>query len=265
MKGVSFVLYNDIIEVFDSIERTDVGKNHVQPTLLYNEGWMLRLVLTWFAKNVDIDYKISMKNNAHWFSEALLSSKFRPLFRGDNLSESYTHADGAYGDIIIGDKGFGDLSLKDNCRQFVVLEAKMFSKLSKGTKNAPDYNQAARNIACMCNIVANSKQNIDDLGFSVIVPAEQMKSETMFSEYTDIGHVKQTVFARINQYSNRKDHEEKALWYDVHFLPFCESIKINLISWEEIINFIIQTDGEYGNKLSEFYEKCLLYNKSVRG
>jgi hypothetical protein len=257
-------MINNIIEVFNSIEKTSIGENNIQPTLLYNEGWMLRLVLKWFARNTDIDYKISMKNKTHWFSEALLSSKFLPLYRGDDLSESYTHADGAYGDIIIGDNGFGDLSLKNNCRQFVVLEAKMFSKLSKGTKNASTYNQAARNIACMCNITTNSKQNINNLGFSVIIPEEQIKLEQTFSEYTDMEHIKQTVFNRINQYNNRRDYEEKRQWYNIQFLSFCELIKVNLVSWEEIINYIIQIDKEYGNTINEFYEKCLLYNKHIK-
>jgi hypothetical protein len=38
----------------------------------------------------------------------------------------------------------------------VILEAKMFSKLSKGIKNFPEYDQATRNIACIAEILKRS-------------------------------------------------------------------------------------------------------------
>jgi hypothetical protein len=58
--------------------------------------------------------------------------------------------------------------------QFVVIEAKMFSNLSRGTKNALEYDQAARNVACMAHTIAKSGIQVDDLksvGFFVIAPA----------------------------------------------------------------------------------------------
>jgi PIN domain nuclease of toxin-antitoxin system len=55
-----------------------------------------------------------------------------------------------------------------------VIEAKMFSNLSRGTKNALEYDQAARNVACMAHTIAKSGIQVDDLksvGFFVIAPA----------------------------------------------------------------------------------------------
>jgi len=256
-------MIKNVVDILESINELDNQKNNIQPTLLYNEGWMLRLVLKWFNANTEINHELSMKKQTRWYSEALLSSIFLPKFRGDNLSEAYTHADGVYGDFYIGNNGFGDLSLKENCRQFAVVEAKMFSKYSKGTKNAPNFNQAARNVACMCNIVTNSGQkNIDDISFFTIIPEIQISQEKTFTEYVNIEHIKQTVLTRINQYNCRiNDYQDYSEWYNNYFLEFCNKIKIKLFSWEEIITFIIDNDFNYGNNLNTFYNYCIKYNQ----
>ena len=37
------------------------GEHRVFPaTDLYNEGWMLRLVLDWFSRNPDVDYDLTL-------------------------------------------------------------------------------------------------------------------------------------------------------------------------------------------------------------
>ena len=59
------------------------------------------------------------------------------------------HADGAIGQFTIGKSGKGDINLSPNANQLVIIEAKMFSKLSKGIKNFSEYDQATRNVACV--------------------------------------------------------------------------------------------------------------------
>jgi predicted type IV restriction endonuclease len=53
------------------------------------------------------------------------------------------------GHFNIGKDGRGDFTLKPDATHFVVLEAKMFSKLSAGTTRASYYNQAARYVGCI--------------------------------------------------------------------------------------------------------------------
>jgi hypothetical protein len=247
-----------IMEIYETINYVEDCKNNIQPTFLYNEGWILRLILKWFNEKTELDHELSMEKQAKWYSEALLSSKFFPKPRGDNLAESYTHVDGVYGDFIIGNKGESDLSLKENCRQFVVVEAKMFSKFSEGTKNASKYNQAARIIACMCNVVVDSKQYPENISFFTIIPKKQKDKE--FEKYLNIEHVKLTVLDRVNQYNKHEDYEDKQSWYNNHFLPFCDKIKIKLFFWEDIIDYICLKDQLYGNELKTFYESCIKYN-----
>jgi len=73
-------------------------------TDLYNEGWMLRLVIDWFSRNSQVDCDIQFLEGSRWYSEALLPSQFLTRQRGDNLAESWVHADGVIGHFEIGKK-----------------------------------------------------------------------------------------------------------------------------------------------------------------
>jgi len=105
------------------------------PTLLYNEGWMLRLVLDYYSNNSGSANELSFIDNSKWYSELLLPSPFSPRYRGDKLGEGYTHADGVIGNFIIQNHGKGDIKLEKTVMQFKVIEAKKYSPLSKGTSN----------------------------------------------------------------------------------------------------------------------------------
>jgi hypothetical protein len=257
-------MLNQIMEIYQSLEGTDDQKNHILPTELYKEGWMLKLVLKWFSDHRNVEYKISMNQNSNWFSEALLPTKFSRINKGDKLAETSTHADGIYGDFSIGDKGKGDVVLIPDCKQFVVTEAKMYSKYAESVTHAPDYNQAARNVACMCYLVSRTNWTLEDIGFYTFLPMEQIENEKTFAQYSEINHIKNTVLNRVNLYKGREDYDDKNAWYENDFLPFCDHIKIKLISWEEIISIITIDDDIYGDKLNEFYKLCKKYNLYVK-
>jgi hypothetical protein len=133
------------------------GNRVIPPTVLYNEGWMLRLVLDWFARSKQDNHRLAFSDTARWYSEPLLPSTFLARYKGDKFAESYTHADGVIGNIKIGVSGSGDLCIEPDANHFVVLEAKMFSKLAPGVTNASYYNQAARNVACISQVLKLAK------------------------------------------------------------------------------------------------------------
>ena len=254
------------MEYLDKIKEIYKSDNLLK-TELYNEGWMLRLVLFWFHKNPQCSYndKISMKQGVHWFSEGRLESPFKKDKElGIKKDEGYTQADGVYGNIEIGDKGDSDIKLAKNCKQFIVTEAKIYSKFSKRITHIKKYDQAARNIACMYQIVENyrnsdqTNQEIEDIAFYTLLPQSQIEDERTFTEYTSVEHILETIENRIKPYNGKmKEWKE---WFD-YFSDFLNKIKIELISWEEIRDFIISKDKEYGIMLSDFYNKCLKYNK----
>src|SRR5436305_14280637 len=74
------------------LEACEAGRPTFPPTVLFNENWLLRIVLDWFAGHGGDRYPMSPLPGARWFSEAWLPSAFLPRYRGDRLAESRTHA-----------------------------------------------------------------------------------------------------------------------------------------------------------------------------
>ncbi len=236
------------------------------PTELYNEGWMLRIILDWFSRQPSKSHPLSFSPTAQWFSEALLPSPFLAKYQGDPLSESWTHADGVIGNFTIGETAKGDLSISQSAKHFVVLEAKMFSKLSPGVTHAKKYDQAARNVACIAEVLKKAKRPANvfsQLGFYVLAPCEQIEKEPSFKWRTSKDNIRCKVEDRIEAYANREDKEEKENWFNEWFLPVLEHIDIRCLTWEQIIGDIRYEELEFGNQVSTFYESCLGYNRSV--
>jgi len=228
------------------------------PTLIYNEGWLLRLVLDWFFTHSVLNHPLEFHANAKWFSEALLPSAFLARFRGDPLAESWTHADGVIGHFSIGRDGKTDLSLLEDANQLVILEAKMFSGLSSGVSNAKYYDQAARNIACITEVFhrANaSPRSLSHIGFYVLAPLSQIE-KGVFTNAINRESIKNKVEKRVRDYSGIKDQ-----WYSDWFLPSFQQIEIMEISWEEIIETIREQEPETANSLESFYKMCIEFNE----
>jgi hypothetical protein len=119
--------------VEDILRRCGTSAAVMPPTMLFNEGWLLRLVLGRLDKNRGVAHPLALEPNARWYSEALLPSRFLPTRRGDPLAESFTHADGVVGHFTIEPGIRGDAVLHERAEQFVVAEAKLGSVLgSKG-------------------------------------------------------------------------------------------------------------------------------------
>ena len=239
-------------------------ENEVFPaTELYNEGWMLRIILDWFSYHSSEAHPLSFSLNARWFSEALLPSPFLAKYRGDPLSESWTHADGVIGHFGIGETSRGDLSIFQNSKHLVVLEAKIFSKLSSGVTHARNFDQAARNVACMAEVLKRENRPpkvFSQLGFYVLAPSEQIEKESSFKIKTSKDSIQYKVKDRIDAYVNREDKEEKNNWFKEWFLPVLEHIDIRCLTWEEVIDYVMIEDSMYGRNIEEFYKECLRYN-----
>jgi hypothetical protein len=124
-------------KLFLIIESINSPIPHFPPTLIYNEGWLLRLVIDWFSQQKSISHPMVFEEKSFWFSEALLPSAFAPRYRGDKLAEARTDLDGVIGHFTIGDEGKADFALLSDATQFMALEAKVYSKLSATVKNTP--------------------------------------------------------------------------------------------------------------------------------
>ena len=225
------------------------------PTELYSEGWMLRLVLDWFDRDRDLSHELSFLSEARWYSEALLPSRFLPQRRGDDRAESFTHPDGVVGHFSMRPGDRGEAALLPDATQFLVTEAKLGSTLSAGTKNAPDYDQAARNVACMAHmleIAGVDVKTVDRLGFYVIAPDPQINAG-VFGDLVTKESIYRKVAARIAQYQRQWD-----AWLNGIFEPVLQRIDLSVLSWESILNVLPNNDE--ASRVREFYSLCLKFN-----
>ena len=161
------------------------------------------------------------------------------------------------GEFVIGSSGKADLVLNENASYFVVLEAKLFSLLSKGVTHASFYDQAARNVACIAEVLHRAgvvPRDMDSVGFYVLAPKAQIE-EGLFSELLSKESVRSKVGQRVEAYKGERDE-----WFESAFQPLMDVIEIGEISWESIIEDIQEADPGFGAELGEFYEDCLRFN-----
>ncbi|GAH02193.1 unnamed protein product, partial [marine sediment metagenome] len=169
-------MYKGIEIISKMLESAHTDAAVFPPTTLYKEGWMLRILLSLQSEGKR-GLPFNLLPGARWFSEGMIGSPFLQRIRGDSLAEGWTHLDGAIGHFDIRDGTKAGLVLRPDSKQFVAIEAKMFSTLSKGTTHAPNYDQAARIVACIAWAIKQANRTAEDfesLGFYVFAPGDQI-------------------------------------------------------------------------------------------
>jgi hypothetical protein len=218
---------------------------------------MLRLILSWFSSHAVPGHSLTFQPDATWFSEALLPSPFLRRYRGDNRAEAHTHADGIIGHVSVGTSAKADTSLLPDAFQLVVTEAKMFSPLSAGTRNAPAYDQAARNVACIAEMLSRAGRHpsqLQSLGFFVLAPEAQIRDAGL-SDKLEKHSIDQAVRSRAAPYGG-----ELKAWISDWFVPTLDELQARPLSWEQLIDDIGHHDPQTSQSLTAFYERCLTYN-----
>ena len=237
------------------LARCGSSNSVLPPTEIFNEGWMLRLVLDWFDRNRTLNHPLAFAAEAGWYSEALLPSRFLPQSRGDIRAESFTHADGVIGHFSVSSGVRGDAQIRSGASQFLVTEAKLGSSLSAGTKNAPTFDQAARNVACMAHMLGVAgvdPSSVANLAFYVIAPESQIASG-IFGSMVTKESVQAKVRERIAVYDGAFDP-----WFHGVFLSTLAHVELGLLSWESILSALPETAET--ELLREFYQQCLKFN-----
>lgn len=226
------------------------------PTTLYNEGWMLRLVLDWASRHPSSIPELAFDDGSRWYSEALLPSRFKPRRRGDTSAEGFTHADGVIGHFRVR-SGRGDIELSLGARQLTIVEAKMASGLSAGTKHAPAFNQAARNVACIAHMLSQgSVAELEHVSASFVLLAPQARiSEGAFRAAMDRDAIASAVRRRADDFDQAASD-----WCSSCFEPIAGRCSICALSWEDVLVGIRKSDPESADEFAQFYTQCLKYN-----
>jgi len=242
----------------DMLEACETGQPVFPPSVLFNEGWLLRIILDWFARHGGDRYPLSPRPGARWFSEPWLPSAFLPRYRGDRLAEARSHADAVLGHFAIGDPGTAGLTLKPDATQLVVIEAKLFARLSTGVKNAPYFDQAARSVACIAEVLrraGRSPGSMDDLGLLILAPQARV-DDGVFAWDAAPEAIRRKVRRRVEDYAGERDD-----WFHDWFEPTWRRAEVRCLSWEEIIEVIAFHRPEEGQIIDSFYGRSLHYNR----
>lgn len=229
------------------------GNDRAMPaTTLYNENWLLRLVLDWHKRNKCPDSPFSFHSDATWYSEGLLAS---PFLKGDKR-EKHTHADGVIGNVCI--KKTAEIWPMEGARQLVVIEAKLGSFLSLGTKNSSNYDQAARNVGCLAHIAAAGKH---------CLPAETIKEwrKGAFAFYLVVPESRKGKFESKMARESIEERircraagcEKNGDWYDKNIAPYCKPdvMTVELVTWECVLRKMKYAGC--GDEYQMFYAQCL--------
>ena len=70
--------------------------------------------------------------------------------------------------------------------------------------------------------------------------------------------IEKTVRKRVNQYKNEEEAEELEIWFNEHFQPLLDQIRIESITWEATIDNI---KSPLRTEIDDFYQKCLELNQ----
>jgi hypothetical protein len=243
--------------VSNLISSFDPANPNFRPAELYNESWLIKLVLHQ-ASGIEYDgFPLGFLSESTWFSEALLPTIFKARYRGDNLAESRTNADGVIGHFLIGAKAKADFELVPGAKQFTVVEAKVGSPLSSGTSNAPYFDQAARNVACMAEVLARSNispMTMERLDFIMLAPQHSIEKGT-FDEEIHPSSIRSKVKKRVAEYDGQLDE-----WFTKHFEPTMTRIQLLSLSWESAIEWVCEKKPEVKEQFVNFYRRCLEFN-----
>jgi hypothetical protein len=254
-----------ILRVFAILESAGTPNSPILPTVLYEEGWLLRIVLSLASDGIDcLPFKFA--TGARWLSEARLYSAFQARFKGDPLAETHSHADGAVGHLGIGLDTKSGLMLNACGTQFVIIEAKISSPLRGGTTRAKYFDQAARSVACMAETIRRCGQPLDQwesLAFHAFAPQVKIDAGTFSREMTK-DSIARKVERRIGEYPP-EDQVDRIEFQQRWLVPLLDRLTLECVSWESIIGRIRSHDVGIGNDVKTFYEKTLMYNDLPNG
>lgn len=223
---------------------------NVNPTEIYNEGWMTRLLVYYSVQEELVFENIDFKNK-YWTSEALISS---PFVFAKTKHEGYTHADMALGDFTVDYNESGKIIVNDDAKVFGIIEAKMGSPLASKTSNAPNYNQASRNIVC----IASNTGSECDIFFYILAPKAKVikksRGKVSMTEMVTKNRIKQEIEERFELHNKhnisiRNEEEIKKQ---------ADRCTVGIITYEDWIEKF--KGKKFYDYLIEFYTHCKSYN-----
>ncbi|MBN2302833.1 MAG: hypothetical protein JXQ72_00050 [Anaerolineae bacterium] len=249
--------------VLAMLQTCTAGSPLFPPTTLYNQTWLLRLLLNWYSAFNLPDHPLTFPNGARWYSDGLLPSAFLSRHTDDRLAEKRMQAAGVIGQFDVGD---GDiltgLVLRRDATHLIVLDALLLDPLQSSIWRAPYFDQAARTVACIAETLRRANRyppDMERIGFYVLAPQPQI-DQGVFAEDLHRDSIKQKVKQRVSDYKNSDEYADKKEWYREWFKPTRSQIDLRAISWESLIATVAEHDPAEAAAMDGFYGRCLEFH-----
>lgn len=249
-----------ITQLLAALDSDDAG---FSPREIYNQTWLLRLVLDWFYRHRNTDHALTPMPGARWYTDGLLRSPLASHQAGAG-TDALTHADGLLGHFDLLPDTHGEATLRPDVQQFIVVEGTLGDHLSAGTAHIADDDQAAHIIAAVADMLAPAgrrPQRVSQLSFFVFASRERINAGA-FGHLLTRESIRERVRAmsQVGPSSGEGDEESAVTeqWLAESFEPALGRIDLELYSWEAILGHIDLRDPE--SKLEEFYKRCLEFN-----
>jgi len=274
-------MFDDVKAATDALLRCcNISGKPIARSEVYNETWLLRMVLAKLydvaddvADNFNGDHAEILKAlwkavRVRWISEGGL----RPTLE----KEGTTWTDAILGNVTLRNdpetekdsgskRGVEIIHGKDDV-DVIVVEAKVGSKLASRTSNYNDYDQVARNIACLAQLVMNGKNDKGIAGcrFIVICPRPQRSSDYNDKVFDSLNRNWEDALKKVGVFGKLGDSFAKIEKYhkgEIELLRISKEISERsvVISWEAIIDSLKDKD------LKNFYGSVLKENGLYKG
>ena len=228
-------------------------------TLIFEEGWLLRSVLKeWTTNPPDSSLPfLPFPIDAKVYSEGQLFTPFKVRPEGDRTGdpkgETNTRIDGIAGNFSIREGTKAGIKLDPGCEYIAVFEAKMYSPISQGVKNADYYDQVSRTTACLIHAMLQAGPSHNCRAYVVVLyPKDNLAIKREDFAKPDI---KARIAKRLVEYKKAGDSSDELLQFEAEWEEKFEQVDIRFEYWDDVLE-------EIGNEsLREFYGLCKEFNK----
>jgi len=248
-------MLKQLLGVYEAgLVNTEALKCLFPETLIFNEGWLLRLVLReWLAASGGSQLGfLPFPDGVTVYSEGQLYTPFKARSRGDKLAESHTHVDGIVGDFSITDTKSG-IVLKSDFRYIAAFEAKLYAPIARGVTNAPWYDQVSRTAACLINSILLANPRGSYAAHLAVLYAED-KQRIDPSLYTK-DYVEKQITKRLQGFLETREPGDVVERFARGWTDVLDVLQIHFHTWEEVL-------AEFGSEdLDKFYKRCKRFNE----
>ena len=243
-------MLNELLSIYEAgLVNREAPRCVFPETLIFNEGWLLRSVLReWLVSPRSSRFGfLPFPADITVYSEGQLYTPFK----GGSRPERNTHVDGIVGDCAITDTKSG-IVLRSDFRYIVAFEAKLFSRISPGVKNAPWYDQVSRTAACLINSILLAGPQASYSAHLVVMCAEDNRYVDA-SLYTK-AYVEKQITKRLQDFLTTGEPADTVERFARGWREVLDNLRIHFHTWEEVVADIGSDD------LQEFYDLCKEFN-----